>query len=180
MKKALLLCVVLFISASHLHAQEFEDSKAKFKKLNEEFARLMVEDNFEEMLKFYADDIISMPSYQPMLRGINALIEADKMHDESGMKIISFSLETTDVMPAGEYFIEIGTYKISMEIPGMDAPWDDHGKYLTVWEDDDEGSMEIKIETWNTDTNPWMEMEKNNEGEVEGEGKPEMKKNEQN
>lgn len=42
----------------------------------------------------------------------------------------------------------------SLEVPGMSAPIQDTGKYLTVYVRDDDGSLKIKAETWNTDTNP--------------------------
>jgi hypothetical protein len=31
---------------------------------------------------------------------------------------------------------------------------------MTIWEMQDDGSMKIKVETWNTDVNPWEEMQK--------------------
>jgi ketosteroid isomerase-like protein len=31
---------------------------------------------------------------------------------------------------------------------------DDHGKYLTIWEKQKDGSLKIKIETWNSDVDP--------------------------
>ncbi len=35
-----------------------------------------------------------------------------------------------------------------------DMPWNDHGKYMTIWEMQDDGSLKVKVETWNTDVNP--------------------------
>ena len=167
MKKLFLICVAILFVASQLYAQDEAMLKAKFNEMNKEFAQMMVDGDHEAMLALYADDVISMPSYSPMLRGIDALKEAQKMEEKSGMKITAFSLETTDVMPAGDYFIEIGMYTISMEIPEM-GPMDDHGKYLTVWEQDGD-DWEMKVDIWNTDMNPWMEME----GEHEEMGKDE-------
>jgi hypothetical protein len=42
----------------------------------------------------------------------------------------------------------------------MDKPWNNHRECLTLWEMQEDGSMKIKVETWNTDVNPWMEMQK--------------------
>ncbi len=170
MKKMIFIIVVLLIGVTQLYSQDIGEVKATIEKNNSEFAKLMVGDNFEEMLEYYSDDIISMPSYQPMLRGVNALVEAHNMQQESGVKTTAFNLTTTDIMAAGDYFIEIGTYSITMTIPGMEMPWDDHGKYLNVWKWDDEGLLEIVVDIWNTDVNPWMEMQqmdnpdKNEEG----------------
>ncbi|MGD8306434.1 MAG: DUF4440 domain-containing protein [Ignavibacteria bacterium] len=159
MKKMIFILVVLLIGVIQLHPQDLTEVKATIEKNNSELAKLMVGDNFEEMLEYYSDEIISMPSYQPMLRGVNALVVAHNMQQESGVETTAFNLTTTDVMEAGDYFIEIGTYSITMTIPGMEMPWDDHGKYLNVWKWDDEGLLEIVVDIWNTDVNPWMEMQ---------------------
>jgi hypothetical protein len=45
---------------------------------------------------------------------------------------------------------------------------DDHGKYLTVWEQDGD-DWEMKVDIWNTDINPWAQMK----GEHEEMGKDE-------
>ena len=161
MKKLFLTCAAILVIASQLYAQDEAELKAKFNEMNKKFSQMMVDGNHSEMLKWYADDAISMPSYQPMLRGIDALKKAQEMDEKSGTKITAFSLKTTDVMPAGDYFIEIGTYTISMEIPEMGAV-DDYGKYLNVWEQDGD-NWELKVDIWNTDMNPWMAMEGENE-----------------
>ena len=44
----------------------------------------------------------------------------------------------------GNLIHEIGTYKINASMPGMDKPMDDHGKYLTVWEKQKDGSLKNK------------------------------------
>jgi len=156
-KKLLLTCAAILFIAAQLYAQDEAELKAKFNEMNKKFSQMMVDGNHSEMLKWYADDAISMPSYQPMLRGIDALKKAQEMDEKSGTKITAFSLETTDVMPAGDYFIEIGTYTISMEMPEM-GTMDDYGKYLNVWEQDGD-KWELKVDIWNTDMNPWMAME---------------------
>jgi hypothetical protein len=100
-----------------------------------------------------------------MIKGMSAARESSKKMEESGMKIKVFSTTSTDVMKSGDMVVDIGTYKVSMQIPGMEKLWDDHGKYLNVWKIMEDGSMKIKVEMWNTDVNPWMEMEKRREYE---------------
>ena len=160
MKKLLFVLLMLFITSSVLYSQDESDMKAKFNAMNKEFAEMMIAGDHQGMIKWYADDIISMPSYQPMLKGIEAVKKAGEMQEQSGVKTTAFTLETTDVIEAGSYFVEIGTYTITMQIPGMDMPWSDNGKYLTLWEVQDDGSYKMKAETWNTDNNPWMDMQK--------------------
>lgn len=167
MKKLLFVLMMLIITSSVLYSQDDSDLKAKFNAMNKEFAEMMVAGDHQGMIKWYADDIISMPSYQPMLRGIDAVKKAGEMQEKAGMKATAFTLETTDVIEAGNYVVEIGTYTVTMEIPGMDMPWSDEGKYMNVWVVQDDGSYKMKADTWNTDINPWLEMQKE-----EDHGKP--------
>jgi hypothetical protein len=54
-----------------------------------------------------------------------------------------------------------------MKMSGPDVPeWADYGKYITIWEEQKDGSMKIKVETWNTDTNPWAQMEQTKQEEM--------------
>lgn len=128
--------------------------------MNDKAAEMMVANDEAGMWANYSEDVISMPSYEPMLKGIEACKQSYKKMNESGMKMTAFKSVVTDVIDAGNYVVDIGTYKISMSIPGMDMLWDDHGKYMTIWEKQDDGSLKIKVETWNTDVNPWEEMQK--------------------
>ena len=50
-------------------------------------------------------------------------------------------------------------FLIFLSLPQMgDQPWSDNGKHMTIWEMQDDGSMLVIAETWNTDNNPWEEM----------------------
>ena len=81
----------------------------------------------------------------------------------------SFDTEITDVIVTDDQIVEIGTYKISMNVPGAGDEWSDHGKYMNVWERHEDGSLKLKVETWNTDTNPWMQMMGEEQGKPEKE-----------
>jgi len=170
MKKLLLIPLALLICSSFLYAQDDMSAlKEKLQKMNNEYAQHMVSGDMESMWQYYTDNVISLPSYEPMLKGIEACKESSEKMTESGMKFNSFKTTVTDVMKSGDFVIDIGTYEVSMSIPGMDMPMDDHGKYLTIWEVQDDGSMKVKAETWNTDVNPWAQMQMMN-GKGEGMG----------
>jgi ketosteroid isomerase-like protein len=158
MKKLFLTCAAILIAVSQLYAQGEADMKAKFNELNKKLSQMVVDNDFEGMLSYYAENPISMPSYQPMLRSLDAMRESHKQQHEMGMKITAFELTATDVIVEGNIAIEIGTYTVSMDIPEMGA-MDDHGKYMNVWEKQDDGSMKIKADIWNTDMNPWEMMQ---------------------
>jgi ketosteroid isomerase-like protein len=167
MKKSAVLLVLFFFTliSFKVSAQSVSDhDKQMIKDINKELETYMVNGDYKGALKYYTDDAISLPSYQQMLKGKDA-IEKQSMEDQkSGMKITAFEMETSDVFGSGDLLYEVGTYKITMESPNMKDPQNDHGKYLTVYEKEDDGSLKIKAETWNTDMNPWMQMEKEEHG----------------
>ena len=160
MKKHFAILFALIFTASLINAQDTAGLKKKIQEMNDKAAEMMVKNDEAGMWANYTEDVISMPSYEPMLKGIEACKQSYKKMNEFGMKMTAFKSVVTDVIDAGNYVVDIGTYKISMSIPGMDMPWDDHGKYMTIWQKQDDGSLKIKVETWNTDVNPWEEMQK--------------------
>ncbi|MGB5286945.1 MAG: hypothetical protein WBQ32_03410 [Ignavibacteriaceae bacterium] len=160
MKKLFAILFALIFTASLVNAQDTAELMKKIQAMNDESAKKMISGD-ESMWVNYAEDIISMPSYEPMLKGLDACKMSYKKMTESGMKMTAFKSTVTDVMQSGNFIVDIGTYEITMTMPQMgDMPWTDNGKYMTIWEKQDDGSMKIKAETWNTDVNPWMEMEK--------------------
>ena len=156
------LLLVLFFTTSIAFSQTSAEYKARIEKLNKEMAKYMIEGNTEKGLSMYTADAISLPSYEPIRDGLPAIRKASEEMAKTGWKCKSFEPTTLKVMPNGNMITEIGTYAISMTMPGMEKSMDDHGKYLTIWEKQKDGSLKVKIETWNSDINP-MSMEKSNE-----------------
>lgn len=161
-------CLVLFVlfMQSFAYAQGNDALKPKIDKLNKEFASLMLQGNTDKMMGFYTEDAISMPSYRPMQVGIAEIRKANKEDMKSGWKTTAFELNNQKIITSGNLVTDIGTYKISMSGPGMEKGIDDHGKYLTIFEKQKDGSLKIKVETWNTDVDP-MSMMKPNESSTE-------------
>lgn len=156
MKKLLFVFVVL--CGTVLFAQSESEIRTKVDAMNKEFVKAMLADDMTKMLSFYTDDIISLPSYQGSVRGIDAVKKLGEEQMKSGWKTKSFTLKTTDVIIQGNLAIEIGNYDMDMSGPGIES-WPDQGKYITIWEIQSDGSLKIKVEMWNTDNNPWAQME---------------------
>ena len=102
------------------------------------------------------------------MEGIEAFRQSHEQMAAAGMKVLSFESEPTEVWQAGEQVIEIGTFDIELQMPGMPQNIQDKGKYLTIYDRDADGSLKIKVETWNTDMNP-MQMMAGMSGSQEGE-----------
>jgi ketosteroid isomerase-like protein len=158
MNKIFSFLLVLIIISSNTFAQDVDKVKAKIEEMNKVYTKAMIDNDVDKMLSMYTEDIISMPSYQPTVKGIAKVRELSEMQAKSGWKTTHFILSITDIIVQGNLAIEIGNYDLKMS--GPDVPeWADNGKYITIWEAQKDGSMKIKVETWNTDTNPWAQME---------------------
>jgi len=160
MKNLFLILFTFLFVTSFVKAQDNAELKKQVQAMNDKMSQMMLSGDQETMWEYYSDDVISMPSYQPMMKGIDACKESSKQMMESGTKITKFKSVNTDLLVSGDYLIDIGTYEITMTMPQMgDMPYTDQGKYMTVWEMQDDGSMLVVAETWNTDTNPWEQMQ---------------------
>ncbi|HEY6437153.1 MAG TPA: DUF4440 domain-containing protein [Ignavibacteriaceae bacterium] len=161
MKKYLLTLFALLLSVSFLNGQDNADLQKQVQMMNDQMSALMLSGDNDSIWEYYSEDVISMPSYQPTAKGLDACKKSSQQMMESGMKITAFKSTNTDLMVSGDFVVDIGTYEITLTMPQMgDMPWTDKGKYMTVWEMQDDGSMLVVAETWNPDGNPWMEMQK--------------------
>lgn len=168
MKKINLILSLIIILALSASAQDMNDVRSRIELLNKTFAQAMMNNDVETMTSLYTDDIISLPSYQPMLRGLASVKQSSEGMVASGVKTTHFVLTTVDIIPSGDLIIEIGNYDMKMSIPGMEEAWPDNGKYITIWKKQSDGSYKMMIETWNSDNNPWQEMGMGEEMEAEG------------
>jgi ketosteroid isomerase-like protein len=160
MKKLFSILFALLFVASFANAQDNMDLQQKIQIMNDEMADLMLLGDESTIWNYYSEDVISMPSYQPMMKGLDACKASSEQMMASGMKITAFKSVNTDLLVSGDFVIDIGSYEITMTMPQMgDMPYTDNGKYLTVWKTQDDGSLKVVAETWNTDHNPWMEMQ---------------------
>lgn len=127
--------------------------------INDEMVNSILNNDPDAALKHYSEDLISLPSYQPMIKGMEALKDQAEEQKETPMDVKAMTITSTDLLASGKFVVDIGTYTMSVDWP--DAPggvWSDQGKYLTLFEIQNDGSLLIKSDTWNTDTNPWEDM----------------------
>lgn len=148
---ALIMVTLFALSAA---SQSNDELREKIVKINKQMAKAMMEGNAQATVGFYANDAVSLPNYGEMVKGIDAIKKSNESMASSGMKVNSMEFNTVMVNSYGNMVSEIGTYKMNATMPGMANPIDDAGKYLTIWEKQPDGSLKIKVETWNTDKNP--------------------------
>ena len=149
-----IVLVMLFAGSLNVFAQTSSpELRSTFQELENKWNKALVDADLNTLVSFYVDDAISLPSYTPMMRGIEE-IRSGNQKDLAETKYVSLNANTTDVLSAGNIAIEIGTYDISLIPAKMSEPIKDHGKYLTIWQHQQDGSWKIKCDTFNTDMPP--------------------------
>lgn len=160
---SIIIMVVAFsipVSGQFQSAEKKSDKlKDQVQALSDKMARASVNGDTKTVYSLYADDVVYMPNYGPMIMGKDNMIAYENKMKESGAKMTSMTLTTKEVVDMGTMVYEIGVYSISMEIPGMNQPWADKGKYVTIYRKTKGGGLEAVVDIWNTDVNPWKEMQ---------------------
>lgn len=158
MKTIVALLSLMLMFAFSAMAQSDAELKQKIEKMNKDMAQAMIAGDHEKNLQYYTDDVVSLPSYDKMMTGKDAIKKSMDEMAKSDWKIKDFNFETVSVETNGNIITEIGKYRMEMSKAGMAESMKDEGKYLTLWEKQADGSLKIKTEIWNTDKNPWEEM----------------------
>ncbi len=103
----------------------------------------------EEMVDdFYADDARLLAPGRPEVRGRAALREFWQGEFEAGL--VALTMELIEIDGEGGFAYEIGAYDIMIRRSAR-APHQDHGKYLTVFRRQRDGSWKAIADTFNSD-----------------------------
>lgn len=154
MKRAIFLIVVL----STLVIAQSEKWQGQIDQINKAMIEAVMNGTPEVTIQYYVKDGISLPSYMPMMIGTDEMLKSAQEQKADEVNWLSFELKTKFVWESGDFVVEIGNYEYEMEIQMMSEPFYDSGKYLTIYEIQEDGTLKIKAETWNTDLNPWAMM----------------------
>ncbi|MCD4746670.1 MAG: DUF4440 domain-containing protein [Bacteroidales bacterium] len=151
--KLILIIACSIIANVSLSAQDTNlvSLKAKIDSTNKIIDEAALKQDFETIATYYTDDVITLPNNEPLIQGKKAFIDNEKIAAKRGIKILSIKSTLVDLFGSGDLIHEIGKYEISLEIPGVPYPITDKGKYLVIWQQQNDGTLKIKLETWNND-----------------------------
>jgi len=158
MKKLLVVVICILFSHSFSFAQETDANvKSKISEYGDRYEQAMMNNDVNAILELHADNAIVLPSYEGIQKGKEQLRTLWQKDIESGNKVTNFEITTTDIQQEGNVIIEIGTYNVAIDMKDSDQPFNDTGKYLTIWEKQG-NDWKIAYDIWNTDRNPWENM----------------------
>ncbi len=155
----IMLFVMCFVFTLNTMAQnpDLATIKSSIEQMDKDYCQAMLSGDVNKINSYFADDALHMPSYSPMVKGKEAISENNKK-DLMSTKYNVFTTKTMDVYGSGDLVYEIGTYAVNFTNEHNPTAMDDNGKYVNIWQKQSDGTWKIKVETWNSDNNPWAKM----------------------
>ena len=125
--------------------------KERVEAAKEALYRATMAQDWDAVAPWYADDVIVLPDRQPMICGRDAYLADLRKEAEAGLKITAMQSEVTEVFAAADLIHEVGRYDITLEVPGVPQLINSTGKYVTIWREQPDGSLQVRLDTWNRD-----------------------------
>ncbi|OGU69943.1 MAG: hypothetical protein A2499_18750 [Stygiobacter sp. RIFOXYC12_FULL_38_8] len=160
------LLVAVFISCKDQGADKQEKTKiandASLEKSLKETNRIIEEaiykSDYETLLKYYTEDVILVPNFQPVLRGKSAVRENYMKQAKAGIKIHSFRANPEKIWSGGNEVYDYGSFGFSVSSFETKHPYAYTGSYFIIREKQPNNFFLIKYFISNLDFNPCKEM----------------------
>lgn len=121
--------------------------RSKLEAVNRQFADAVLSEDINKLMRFYASDAVSMPEYQPMLKG-NDAIRKYSQEIFNRQKIKSFDKKISEVIDLEKYVAEIGSFTKEFTVSSGEPPLKHNGKYLNIWKVQPDGTWQLKAESF--------------------------------
>lgn len=124
-----------------------EALRSKLVSINRQIADAFLKEDINKLMKHYAPDAVSMPEYQPMMKGSDAIrIYFQEIMDRQQIK--SFDKKIRQVMDLKGNIVEIGSFTIVYIHSKNEQPFKHNGKYLNIWKVQADGTLRLKAESY--------------------------------
>ena len=141
-KTAVFLLIICFLIGCAQQPMDVAKAKEEIAQLNAKFAEAMNNGDGAAIAALYADNATIMPPNSEPVTGKEAIEQLWAGMANWGIK--DFILTTTDLSGAGNMAYETGAYSLSM------GETKDAGKYLVVWQKQQDGNWKIQADIWNS------------------------------
>lgn len=143
MKKILLLPLIFF------SCSEIKDVKSVVIENNSKWVEYYNKGNAKGIPSLHTLDAVVIPPKTEFVVGRDAI---EKMYEaEIELGNGTLDLKTREVIQEGIYAYETGLYILKMNIKGEEV--NDNGKFIVVWEKQENGEWLCKKDIWNTSVN---------------------------
>ncbi|UCF41581.1 MAG: SgcJ/EcaC family oxidoreductase [Gemmatimonadota bacterium] len=95
----------------------------------------------------FTENAVEMPPHAVAREGRAAI----ELAYAAGPLVTEFTIAATATEGFGDLAYDMGTWSAAMQMEGMEEPYRDVGKYMTICEKQADGTWLIKATTWNSD-----------------------------
>jgi ketosteroid isomerase-like protein len=110
----ILILSAIFLSKGCQEQHNMQKLQDQVDAINDQMINAIMNNDPESTLALYKEDAISLPSYQPMMKGMDAFKEQMEKQKEMPMNFQTFTLTSTDLLVSGKFVVDVGTYDMSM------------------------------------------------------------------
>ena len=147
--KALLAAaaVTLLVTGCYPAAPLTDEDLAAITALGQAYNEAVLAGDAAVIAAVYTEDATEMPPHMVARQGRAAIQEAS----EGGPPMTAFTITSKGVEGFGDLAYDMGTWTATMQMEGMEEPYQDAGKYLAICEKQPDGTWLMKAAIWNSD-----------------------------
>lgn len=151
MKKSILFLLLIGASLAGQAQKNVEEAKAAIAAARLDFQKMFNADDAIKTAYYYSNRALFMPPNQAKVSGRAAV----KEYYKSFAQVYSdYAASTNTLVVDNKMAYETGSYIITVLIPGATETYVDRGKYLCIWQREDDGKWKILYDIYNTDLPP--------------------------
>ena len=147
LKINLLLLFLLIISCSP--SADYDSNILEIKKVNQKYLEFYNSGNYEGVASLHTEDAVVMPPNVPARIGKDQIMSAIKEEVDMGFTDLKFI--ENDIKIFGNLAYDEGSYSLNVKSEKGEVIDNDSGKYLVVWEKQNDGRWLMKKDIWNSD-----------------------------
>lgn len=136
---------------------DLQDDKFKttLQEINIVLDKAVLDGDYEALLKYYTDDVIIMPIFEPPIRGKVAVREEYKKNRKAGVKYHAFNGKPEKMWACGDEIFEYGKFGLAVSSKETEYPYAFYGSYFMIWEKQPDNSYLVKYVITNLDHKPY-------------------------
>ena len=149
LKINLLLFLFIFSCSSSI---DHESNILEIKKVNQKYLEFYNSGNYEGVASLHTEDAVVMPPNVLSRIGKDQIMSAIKEEIDMGFTDLKFV--ENDIKIFGTLAYDEGSYSLNIKSDIGEIIGNDFGKYLVVWEKQNDGRWLMKKDIWNSNLSP--------------------------
>jgi uncharacterized protein (TIGR02246 family) len=141
--------VCLVYGCSRGNKVDIEAEKAALRQADTDWAATLAAKDLDGFLGYFAPDAVVLPPHLPAMNGAEAIRQwATTSFNFPGFAV-TWNVTSVEVAAAGDMGYTLGDFTFHVEFDG--TPLDDHGKYVTNWKKQADGTWKVVVDAFNSD-----------------------------